>query len=242
MRWLSLARRNTKEIYRDPVSTLLGLALQIALLLLFTSIHKKTQVEMFSARMLTPGIIIFSFSFLMMFSATLLSKDRQNAFLLRLFTTPLKPADFILAYFLPFLPLALAQMLSCLLAGYFLGAEYQNFFWILLILLMVALSCIGLGMILGSLFSVNQISGIGSLLITAISLFGNIWTPLEFMGGVFSKIGYAMPFAHAMDAIRWLVEGNPFSGITGHFIWVLIYTVVLTAGGVLAFAWRTRPR
>ena len=241
MRSLSLVKRNMKEIYRDPVSSLLGLGLPVALLFLFTSIYQKIQVEMFSAKMLTPGIIIFSYSFLMMFSATLMAKDRQNAFLLRLFSTPLRPVDFILAYLLPFLPLALIMMTVCLLVGFLLGAVYLNILWVILILFMMALSCIGLGMIMGALLSVNQISGIGSLMITSISLFGNIWTPLEIMGGLFSKIGYAMPFAHAMDTIRWLVEGNPITGVAGHFTWVLVYTVVLTLGGVLAFRWRTRP-
>jgi len=122
MRFYSLANRNIKEVYRDPVSMLLGLVMPVALLILFSSIYKKSQLDMFSPQMLTPGIIIFSFAFLMMFSAILLAKDRQNAFLTRLFTTPLKSSDFILAYILPFIPLALFQTGICLIVGIILGA------------------------------------------------------------------------------------------------------------------------
>jgi len=60
---ISLSGRNMKEVYRDPVSVLLGLAMPVALLILFSSIHKKVQLDMFSPQMLTPGIIIFCFAF-----------------------------------------------------------------------------------------------------------------------------------------------------------------------------------
>ena len=71
MKFYSLANRNMKEVYRDPISTLLGLAMPIALLILFSSIYTKSKLDMFSPQKLTPGIIVFSFAFLIMFSAIL---------------------------------------------------------------------------------------------------------------------------------------------------------------------------
>ena len=129
MKFLSLADRNMKEVYRDPVSLLLGLLLPLGLLFLFSSIGKGSQIEIFTPAALTPGIIVLSYTFLLMFGAILLAKDKKSAFLIRLFTTPLKSSDFILAYTLPFIPLALFQTFVSFLAGLALGATFFNLFY-----------------------------------------------------------------------------------------------------------------
>ena len=240
MKFYSLANRNFKEIYRDPVSILLGLVMPVALLILFSTIYKSTQTELFSPQNLTPGIIIFSFAFLMMFSAVLLAKDRQSSFLVRLFTTPLKPSDFILSYMLPFIPLAFFQIITCFFVGVLLGATFSNVVVSLLIFLLVAFSCISLGTIIGSLFTVNQVSGIGALLITVISIFSGAWTPLKLIGGVFETVGYSLPFAHGVDATKGLLTGLSYSDILSNFYVILIYTILLFLLAILSFKWKMK--
>ena len=235
MKFYSLANRNIKEVYRDPVSVLLGLVMPVALLILFSSIYTRTQLDMFSPQMLTPGIIIFSFALLIMFSAILLSKDRQSAFLTRLFTAPLKSSDFILSYMLPFIPLAIIQILVCFIVGALLGATFSNIFISLLIFLLIAMICISLGIILGTFLTVNQVSGVGSLMVTAISLFCGAWTPLKLMGGIFETIGYSLPFAHAVDASQRLLSGSDFGDIANNFYVVLIYSAALFIIAILSF-------
>ena len=195
---------------------------------------------MFSPQMLTPGIIIFCFAFLIMFSAILLAKDKESALLTRLFTTPLKPSDFILAYILPFLPLAFFQTAICLIVGAILGATFQHLILVCIIFFFAAIICICLGMILGSFITVNQVSGVGSLLITAIGLFCGAWTPLKMMGGVFETIGYALPFAHAVDAAKGLLTGSSFSNILGNFYFILIYALALFVLAIFSFRWRMK--
>lgn len=235
MKFYSLTDRNLKEIYRDPVSVLLGLILPLALLILFGSIQKNIPVEIFSPQSLTPGIVIFSFTFLMMFSAILLAKDKQSAFLVRLFTTPLKPSDFILSYILPFIPLAFLQAVICIVVGILLGAAFSNLFTALLFFLLVALLCISIGVIIGTLFTVNQVSGIGSFLITAIGLFSGAWIDLKMVGGIFDTIGYALPFAHAVDASRGLLTGSVFNEISGSIYTVFLYTIIFLILAILMF-------
>lgn len=235
MKFYYLADRNFKEVYRDPVSILLGMVMPIAMLLIFTGIEKKLPLELFSPQMLAPGIAIFSFTFIIMFSAVLLAKDKQSAFLVRLFTTPMKASDYILSYMLPFIPLVIIQGTACFVTGMILGASFSNVFPIMIVLLTTASICISIGMILGSLCSLNQISGIGSILITGIGFFSNIWMDLRMIGGIFEKIGYMLPFAHAVDAVKALASGNNFSTIAGHFFVVLIYAIVFTLLAVLSF-------
>lgn len=235
MRFYSLAIRNLKEIYRDPVSILLGLVMPLAMLVLFSTMHKNVGLEIFAPQALTPGIIVFSFTFLMMFSAILLAKDKQTAFLIRMFTTSLKPYDYIFSYIFPFLPLAFFQALVYILTGLILGAVFSNLILVLLLFLLTVLICVSLGLIIGSLFSLNQASGIGSLLITAIGLFSGVWIDLKMVGGVFKTIGYVLPFAHAVDAAKKLFSGVSFHEVSFSFFIVFIYFIVLLCIAIFSF-------
>lgn len=240
MKIFSLSLRNLKEIYRDPVSMLLGLGMPVALLILFSSINKKVPLGIFSPQSLTPGIIIFCFAFLIMFSAILLAKDLQTAFLTRLLTTPLKPSDFIFSYTLPFLPLSLFQLFICLIVGLILGAVFKNLILACLIFLLVALICVSIGMILGTFLTVNQVSGVGSLLITAIAIFSGAWMDLKMVGGLFETLGYALPFAHAVDASKKLFLGSAFSDVLTDFYIILLYAIVLFLLAILLFRLRMK--
>jgi len=241
MRFIELAIRNIKEVYRDPLSISLGVAMPAVLIVLFASLGKKTAIDIFTANMLSPAITVFSFGFLTMFSAMLLAKDRQSALLARLLTTPLKSSDFILAYILPFIPIAILQITVCFATGALFGIMFNGSVGLaFFVLLLMAVACIGLGIIMGSLFTENQVSGVGSMVIVSISLFGGCWMDLEMVGGVFQGIGYALPFAHAIDATRDILMGSGFSDIATDFYWVLGYTVIFFVLGILCFGWRTK--
>ena len=123
MRMLTFAKRCTKEILRDPINLAFGLGFPLVLLLLLSSLQKNIPAELFDIDTLTPGITVFGLSFMTLFSATLIAKDRESAFLQRLYATPLTGFDFILGYMLPLLPLAISQTIICYLFAkkHFLG-------------------------------------------------------------------------------------------------------------------------
>jgi ABC-2 type transport system permease protein len=235
MRFYRLAERNMKEIFRDPVSVTLGLLLPILMLLLFYTIFSRTELQVFSPLNLTPGVIVFSYTLMVMFASILLAKDRQNAFLIRLYTTPLSAADFILAYMLPFLPFAMMQTVACLILGALLGAVFQHLFLALLVFLLMSLVCISLGIILGALFTENQVSAVGAILIVFVSLFSGAWMELEMIGGLFAKIAYMLPFAHAIDTLRAVMSARPLPHFNVSFFVVLGYALLLFTLAVLAF-------
>ncbi|MBO5783607.1 MAG: ABC transporter permease, partial [Clostridia bacterium] len=109
MKLLVFAKRCAKEIVRDPLNLLFGLGFPVVLLFLMSAIQANVPVAMFQIESLAPGITVFGLSFMALFSATLLAKDRESAFLQRLYTTPLRPSDFVLGYLFPVLPIGLAQ-------------------------------------------------------------------------------------------------------------------------------------
>jgi len=237
MRFAELAIRNFKEMLRDPISTGLDLGIPAGFLIIFWALGRSLGDESFlTTTMLIPGIAVFGFAFLLMFSAMTLSRDRESALLSRLLTTPLKPRDFILSYSLPYIPMVVLQIAVCFGIGALLGLEMpENAGLSFLALLVMGICCVELGMILGLLFNVNQASGVGSVIITLVALLGGVWIDLKAIGGVFYSIGNALPFAHAIDAARDAMMGAGFSSIATDFYWVLGYTVVFFALGTFLF-------
>jgi len=240
MRFAELATRNFKEMLRDPMSAGLDLGIPAGFLVIFWALGQNIGDEsFFTTTMLVPGIAVFGFAFLLMFSGMMLSRDREGALLSRLLTAPLKPRDFILSYSLPYIPMVILQIAVCFGIGALLGLETPgNAGFAFLILLVMGIGCVELGMILGLLFNVNQASAVGSVIITLVALLGGVWIELEAIGGVFYDVGNALPFAHAISAARDVMLGASFSSIATDFYWVIGYAIVFSALGTFLFRWR----
>ena len=139
MRMLTFANRTFKEIIRDPLTVAFGLGFPLVVLLLLTAIQANVPVALFELDKLTPGICVFGLSFVSLFSAMLISKDRETSLQRRLFTTPLTAADFLLGYSLPMLPISVLQSVICYVAALILGLKPTvGILWALLFLLPAA--------------------------------------------------------------------------------------------------------
>ena len=171
MRLLTFSSRTAKEILRDPLNLFFGLGFPLILMGLLTAIQANIPVPLFELNLLTPGITVFGLSFMTLFSATLISKDRESALLQRLYTTPLTASDFIFGYTLPILPITVVQAIICYIAAALLGLELKiTVLYATLFLIPVALFYIALGLICGSVFTSKQVGGIcGALLTRACS-------------------------------------------------------------------------
>lgn len=236
MKMISFANRNAKEILRDPLTLSFGLGFPLVLILLLSAIQANIPVSLFEIQHLTPGVTVFGLSFMTLFSATLIAKDRGSSLLQRLYTTPMKPIDFILGYTLPILPFAVAQCVICYVVAIILGLDVTvNILPAILLIIPVSLFYIALGLLFGSILNDKQVGGICGALLTNLSAWlSGIWFDLELVGGAFKKISYALPFVHAVDLERAALVGN-FSVILEHLIWVMAYTVVSMIIAVLLF-------
>ena len=236
MRMLTFAKRNALEILRDPLNLFFGLGFPLVLILLLTVIQANIPVSLFELDHLTPGVTVFGLSFMTMFSAVMIAKDRGSALLQRLYTTPLTPTDFILGYTLPMLPISLAQSAVCYVVALLLGmTPTVNILYALAMIIPVSLMYVAMGLLFGSILTDKQAGAIcGSLLTNLSAWLSGIWFDLELVGGVFKKIAYALPFVHAVEMERALLSGD-FAGIFPHLWWVLGYTAVLIALAVLLF-------
>ena len=236
MRMIAFANRNTKEIIRDPLNLVFGLGFPLVLILLLSVIQANIPVELFQIQRLTPGVTVFGLSFMTLFSATIISKDRGSSLLYRLYTTPLTAVDFILGYTLPIIPIAFVQCVVCYIAAAFLGLEITiGVLYAVLFIIPVSVMYIALGLLCGSLFTDKQVGGICGALLTNLSAWlSGIWFDLDLVGGLFKRIAYYLPFVHAVELERAVLNGD-FSNVFEHLWWVLAYAVVILIVAILTF-------
>ena len=236
MRALTFAKRCSKEVLRDPLNLMFGLGFPVVLLLLLSAIQANVPVELFSIDRLAPGIAVFGLSFMTLFSATLIARDRESAFLQRLYTTPLTSADFIIGYMLPILPIAMAQSAVCYLVAVLLGLKVTaNIVFAVLMICPIAVFYIALGLLCGSVCNVKQVGGICGALLTNLSAWlSGVWFDLELVGGIFEKIANLLPFVHAVELERAVIRGD-FASALPHLYMVLGYGIVTLVGAVQLF-------
>ncbi len=236
MKLRAFAVRTAKEILRDPLNLAFGLGFPLVLLVLLSAIQANIPVNLFEIQRLAPGLTVFGLAFLALFSATLVAKDRDSALLMRLYTTPMTAADFILGYLLPLLPMAAVQMAVCYLAAVPLGLPLSGRTAAALGLTMAAaVFFIALGLLCGSVLTVKQVGGIcGALLTNVTAWLSGIWFDLDLVGGAFRRVAEALPFVHAVRVAQAAIAGD--FGATGPDLgWVLGYAAVTLAIAVWAF-------
>ncbi len=236
MRMMTFAKRCTKEILRDPINLGFGLGFPLVLLLLLSALQENIPVSLFEIDTLTPGITVFGLSFMTLFSATLVAKDRESALLQRLYTTPLTGFDFIIGYMLPLLPIALGQTVICYLFSIPLGLTLSvNIVYAVIGMIPMAVFNIALGLLCGSVLGVKQVGGICGALLTNLSAWlSGVWFDLKLVGGVFEKIANALPFVHAAEMEKALFDGN-FELAATHILPIILYSVAITAVAVFCF-------
>ena len=236
MRMLTFSKRCAREILRDPINLFFGLGFPIVLLLLLSAIQSNVPVDIFMIESLAPGVAVFGLSFITLFSATLVAKDRESSFLQRLYTSPLRPCEFIMGYMLPMLPIAMAQSAVCYVAAFFLGLPITvNVLLAILFTAPIAMLYIGLGLLCGSIFTSKQAGGIcGALLTNLAAWLSGVWFDISMVGGVFERVAGLLPFVHAVELVRAVTVGD-FSTLIQHGLPVIGYAVATCSCAVLLF-------
>jgi len=234
MRSAELAKRNLREMGRDPLSLGLTIALPVGILLVLQALGDLD--EFFSPTMLAPGIALFGFVMLMFSSAMILSKDRETALFSRLLTTPLAAKDFVVAYSLPYIAVGIIQGIVVFAVAAALGMKVQgSLALVALILLVMAIFYVALGMIFGSLLDVAPVSGAYAAVLL-VTIFAGAWFELSAIGGPLQTIENLLPFTHALDATRQILdEGDGFSAVAADVYWVLAYALAAVVGAGISF-------
>lgn len=236
MRATAFATRNHKEMVRDPLNLAFGIGFPLVILLLLSALQQNIEIELFVIDQLVPGVAVFGFSFISLFSGMLIAKDRSSSFLMRLYTGPLTAPNYIVGYTLPLVPMAILQVAITFVAASFLGLQVTlNVLLSVIVLLPTAVLFIGIGLLAGSIFNDKQVSGICGALLTNLSAWlSGTWFDLNLVGGWFNEIAYVLPFAHAVDAGRAAISGE-YASILPHLWWVIGYSAVIMVVAIFAF-------
>ena len=252
MKTLTFMKRNLKEMTRDPLIYIFCAGFPIFMVLMFQIILKYTgeNTPIFEVKSLIPGIMMFSYSMLMLIAALLISKDKTSSFLKRLYTSPMKSHNYIIGYFVPFMIVGLVQSIICIILGYIFGATSGSGFVpfgesLLLILEMLPMMFINIfiGMILATLLNEKSAPAVTSIFISLSGIIGGAWMPLETMGD-FEKVAECLPFYPSVYLGRIITNathtvpdslGNPvyYSFSDRGLMFLLIFLGYLTIFGAL---------
>lgn len=232
----AFAGRNIKEMLRDPVTLFFGIAFPLILLLLMTAIQRNIPVDLYNIEKLAPGVAAFGLCFLALFAAMLVSKDRTSSFLMRLYSSPMKSADFIFGYTLPLIPMGIVQSAVCFAVSLALGLKFGvNVLICMAVLIPAAVLYTAMGLLCGSVMNDKQVGGVCGALLTNISgWLSGVWFDLSVAGSAFEKIAHILPFAHAADAAREAMAGN-YAAVPLHLGVVCAYAAVIFAFAVVLF-------
>jgi len=209
-------KRNLTEISRDILSYIFCMAFPVVMLVIMTLVNETIPAEsgmtIFRIDNLTGGVLIFGQTFLMLFTALNVSKDRSGSFLIRLFASPMKSRDFIEGYIIPMLIVGAAQAvlvdISALIISIIVGYDLSiaGLLAALPVLFLTGLFFISIGLIFGSLFNQNAAPGLCSIIISLGSFIGGIWFDAESAGGTLLKICKCMPFLYCTKTVRSAIK------------------------------------
>ncbi len=234
MRMLNFAKRNFKELIRDPLSLVFEIVLPIFLLFIFQQFN--IPAENFKLENFTPSIILFGFSFITLFTATLVAKDRTSSFLIRLGTSPMKSSDYILGYILSLLIVVLIQNILFFLTAIIMGLKFSiSIIPTILVSMVISIFFISLGILIGSLVSEKGTGGLGSIIVQLVCFTSGMYFPKDSIGSIFAIICKMLPFEACLNIIQGTLHNN-FTNLTlTHIIVFIIYFIVIILLSIILF-------
>lgn len=234
MRILNFAKRNFKELTRDPLSLIFAIILPLFLLFIFQQINIPS--DSYKLENFTPGIIVFGFSFITLFTAMLISKDRTTSLLIRLGISPMKPTEYILGYILSLIPIILIQNILFYVLACILGLNFSiNIILGALVSIVISVIFIAIGIFIGSIFSEKASSGISSIIVQLVCFTSGMYFPRELLGNTFAKVCEYLPFESAVTIIKGIMNNNLELISSRNIIVFCVYTIAILVLSIIVF-------
>ena len=204
--------RNIKEILRDPLSYIFCLGFPIVMLIIMSvvnaSIPPEAGMTVFRIDRLCGGIAMFGESFIMLFTALNVSKDRSGSFLVRMYATPMTSTDFTVGYIFPMLIITAAQTVITFISSFVIslitGVSLSPVGMLLSLITLIpsAVLFISIGLLFGTLFSDKAAPGLCSIIISLGSFLGCVFFDADNTGGIMLTICRCTPFYYCTKTTR----------------------------------------
>lgn len=233
MRILTFTKRNFKEIIRDPLSIIFAILLPLFLLYIFMQF--KIPSEVYSIENFTPGIIIFSLSFITMFTATLVAKDRSTSLTIRLGVSPMKGIDYILGYGLSVIPIVLIQSILFFAVAIILGLNFSvNIIYTILVVIPISVLFILLGILIGTITSEKSSSGVSSIIVQLVAFTSGMYFSTDMVGSTFNTICKILPFKSVLNVTKGILNNN-ITNLKSSIVLINIYIIIIAVFAVALF-------
>lgn len=223
-RMLNFAMRNFKELIRDPLALVFEIILPLFLLFIFQQFNIPS--ENYKLENFTPGIVIFGLSFITLFTATLVAKDRDSALLMRLGASPMRASDYIFGYTLSLFPIILIQNVLFFGTACLIGLPFSfNIVLAINATLFISIFFITLGILIGSLVSEKATGGIGSIVVQLVCFTSGMYFPADMVGDIFAKFCELLPFESSVKIINGVLNNNLSIIEPRNLVIILVYTI-----------------
>ncbi len=234
MRTLNFAKRNFKELIRDPLGIVFTVVLPLFLLYIFQQFNIPN--EAFVLTNFTPGIIVFSFAFITLFTATLVARDRTTSFLIRLGVSPMKPIDYILGYTLAIIPIVVVQNILFFILAIILGLKFSiSIIFTILASLVIAILFVMMGLLIGSLLSEKGASGFSSVIVQFVCFTSGMYFSNEILGKTFRTICKLLPFESSLTILKGIMNNDLSTISIRNVIVFSLYVVIITLLAIITF-------
>lgn len=233
MKTLNFAKRNYKEIIRDPLSIIFSILLPVFLLFIFQQFDIPN--EAFLLENFTPGIVIFSFSFITLFMATLVAKDRSTSLLTRLGTSPMRARDYILGYTVSILPIILLQNTIFFIAAILLGLPFSiHILFTVLASIPISILFIALGILIGCVTTEKSAAGVSSIIVQLVAFTSGMYFPAELAGEVFNTICNILPFSRCVAIVKGILN-HDYQDMGSMVFILFLYTLLIVWLAIFVF-------
>lgn len=222
----TFAKRCFKEIIRDQLSSIFLFFLPLLLLWIFTQIN--IPAPNYQINNLTPSIIIFSFSFVTLFTSTLVAKDHNTFFLSRLKISPMKPIHYILGYTLAIIPIIIVQNLCIYGIAILLNFSFSfNILFAILLSFIISIIFIEIGIIIGILVSDKAAPGVSSVIIQFVCFTSNIFFDTNMISKEFNTICKFFPFSSCVELLKSVLT-NTYNSFLINILKIICYLIIQT--------------
>ncbi len=182
--------------------------------------------EMKSANFMIPGLIaMVLFTLTIMLTALAIVREREHGTIEQLIVTPIRPLELVVGKILPYVVVALFDVLEVLAIGVFwFGVPIHGSFWLLLGLSAIFLmSSLGIGIFVSSVTNTQQeaMLVVWLMLLPAIFLAG-LFFPIEAMPTFLQWLSYIVPLRYMLIIIRGIIlKGVGWDVLAGQ-VWALV--------------------
>lgn len=170
-----------------------------------------------------------------LFTAALVANDRESSLLSRLFSSPMKPMEYIFGYTLAILPIVVIQSTLFYIVAIFLGLKLSiGVVLSILVAIPISILFISLGIFIGCITTAKSSSGLGSIVVQLVAFTSGMYFSSDIVGKTFNIICELLPFSRMLDIIKETLNNN-YVNILSNSIISIIYIVGITIIAILVF-------